>query len=60
MTDTLAAVLTKEPDWTQLPANTLARACVLLQRCLQKMLVTDLSLDKEMLKAVIEKNGWSS
>jgi putative transposase len=23
-------------------------------------LVTDLSLDKEMLRAVIEKNGWSS
>ena len=26
----------------------------------QKKLVADLSLDKEMLKAVIEKNGWSS
>ena len=25
-----------------------------------KRLVADLSLDKEMLKAVIEKNGWSS
>jgi hypothetical protein len=25
-----------------------------------KKLVADLSLDKEMLKAVIEKNGWSS
>jgi len=24
-----------------------------------KMLVADLSLDKEMLKAVIRKNGWS-
>jgi len=25
-----------------------------------KRLVADLSLDKEMLKAVIAKNGWSS
>jgi putative transposase len=25
-----------------------------------KSLVADLSLDKEMLKAVISKNGWSS
>ena len=25
-----------------------------------KKLVADLSLDKEMLKAVIQKNGWSS
>ncbi len=25
-----------------------------------KKLVADLSLDKDMLKAVIEKNGWSS
>jgi putative transposase len=25
-----------------------------------KKLVADLSLDKEMLKTVIEKNGWSS
>jgi len=25
-----------------------------------KQLVADLSLDKEMLKAVIRKNGWSS
>jgi putative transposase len=25
-----------------------------------KQLVADLSLDKEMLKAVIAKNGWSS
>ena len=25
-----------------------------------KKLVADLSLDKEMLKALIEKNGWSS
>jgi putative transposase len=25
-----------------------------------KKLVADLSLDKEMLKSVIEKNGWSS
>jgi putative transposase len=25
-----------------------------------KKLVADLSLDKEMLRAVIEKNGWSS
>jgi eukaryotic-like serine/threonine-protein kinase len=34
--ETLAAVLTKEPNWSLLPANTPARVRVLLQRCLQK------------------------
>ncbi|MGH9716583.1 MAG: LpqB family beta-propeller domain-containing protein [Candidatus Acidiferrales bacterium] len=36
VTDTLAAVLTRDPDWSQLPAQTPARVRVLLQRCLQK------------------------
>ncbi|MGA9884999.1 MAG: serine/threonine-protein kinase [Candidatus Acidiferrales bacterium] len=36
ITDTLAAVIKEEPDWTQLPAKTPARVRVLLQRCLQK------------------------
>ncbi|HEV3482184.1 MAG TPA: protein kinase [Candidatus Acidoferrales bacterium] len=36
ITDTLAAVLRAEPDWSQLPAGTPTRVRVLLQRCLQK------------------------
>jgi serine/threonine protein kinase len=36
VTDTLAAVLRAEPDWSQLPAATPIRVRVLLQRCLQK------------------------
>jgi len=36
VTDTLAAVVMKDPDWSQLPANTPTRVRVLLQRCLQK------------------------
>jgi eukaryotic-like serine/threonine-protein kinase len=36
VTDTLAAVIMKDPDWSQLPAATPVRARVLLQRCLQK------------------------
>jgi len=36
VTDTLAAVIKEEPDWSQLPAGTPARVRVLLQRCLQK------------------------
>jgi eukaryotic-like serine/threonine-protein kinase len=36
VTDTLAAVIRAEPDWTLLPAATSARVRVLLQRCLQK------------------------
>jgi len=36
VTDTLAAVLTRDPDWSQIPAKTPARVSVLLQRCLQK------------------------
>jgi eukaryotic-like serine/threonine-protein kinase len=36
VTDTLAAVIRAEPDWTQLPAATPIRVRVLLQRCLQK------------------------
>jgi hypothetical protein len=36
VTDTLAVVLTKDPDWSQLPSHTPARVRVLLQRCLQK------------------------
>jgi serine/threonine-protein kinase len=36
VTDTLAAVIRAEPDWSQLPAETPTRVRVLLQRCLQK------------------------
>jgi Tol biopolymer transport system component len=36
VTDTLAAVIKEEPDWSLLPANTPVRVRVLLQRCLQK------------------------
>src|SRR5215470_9586466 len=36
VTDTLAAVVRAEPDWSQLPADTPMRVRVLLQRCLQK------------------------
>jgi len=36
ITDTLAAVIKSEPDWSQVPASTPMRIRVLLQRCLQK------------------------
>jgi len=36
VTDTLAAIIKEDPDWSQLPAATPARVRVLLQRCLQK------------------------
>ncbi|HXX45735.1 MAG TPA: protein kinase [Candidatus Acidoferrales bacterium] len=36
VTDTLAAVIKEEPDWSRLPAATPMRVRVLLQRCLQK------------------------
>src|SRR5215472_9173846 len=36
VSETLAAVLTREPDWSLLPAATPIRVRVLLQRCLQK------------------------
>jgi eukaryotic-like serine/threonine-protein kinase len=36
VTDTLAAVIRAEPDWSQLPATTPMRVRALLQRCLQK------------------------
>lgn len=36
VTDTLAAVIKEEPDWSQLPAALSVRVRVLLQRCLQK------------------------
>ena len=36
VTDTLAAVIRAEPDWSQLPSATPMRVRVLLQRCLQK------------------------
>ena len=36
VTDTLAAVIKEEPDWSQLPATTPIQVRVLLQRCLQK------------------------
>jgi eukaryotic-like serine/threonine-protein kinase len=36
VTDTLAAVIMKDPDWSQLPGATPIRVRVLLQRCLQK------------------------
>jgi eukaryotic-like serine/threonine-protein kinase len=35
-TDTIVAVLSKEPDWTALPANTPAPIRTLLRRCLEK------------------------
>jgi len=36
VTDTLAAVIKEEPDWSRLPKDTPLRVRVLLQRCLQK------------------------
>jgi eukaryotic-like serine/threonine-protein kinase len=36
VSDTLAAVIRAEPDWSQLPAATPVRVRLLLQRCLQK------------------------
>ena len=36
VSDTMAAVLTRDPDWTALPAETPARLRGLLARCLQK------------------------
>jgi Tol biopolymer transport system component len=36
VTDTLAAVVRSEPDWSKLPGSTSVRIRVLLQRCLQK------------------------
>jgi len=36
VTDTLAAVIKEEPDWSQLPKATSARVRVLLRRCFQK------------------------
>jgi Tol biopolymer transport system component len=36
VTDTLAAVIKEEPDWSSLPAATPMRVRVLLRRCLQK------------------------
>jgi len=36
VTDTLAAVIRGDPDWSQLPGTTPSRVRVLLQRCLQK------------------------
>jgi Tol biopolymer transport system component len=36
VTDTLAAVVLKDPDWSQLPSATPVRVRVLMQRCLQK------------------------
>ena len=36
VTDTLAAIIKEEPDWSQLPAATPQQVRVLLQRCLQK------------------------
>lgn len=36
VTDTLAAILKSEPDWSQLPSTTPAHVHVLLRRCLQK------------------------
>jgi len=36
VTDTLAAVIKEDPDWSKLPADAPVRVRVLLQRCLQK------------------------
>jgi serine/threonine-protein kinase len=36
LSETLAAVLMKEPDWTALPATTPATVTMVLRRCLQK------------------------
>jgi serine/threonine protein kinase len=35
-TDTLAAIIKREPDWSSLPQNTPPTICALLRRCLQK------------------------
>src|SRR5262249_25948752 len=36
ISDVLARVIEREPDWTAIPTGTPARACELLRRCLRK------------------------
>ena len=36
VSDTLAAILNREPDWAALPAATPAAVCTLIRRCLEK------------------------
>jgi serine/threonine protein kinase len=36
VTETLAAVIRAEPDWTALPHDTPAKVCDVIRRCLQK------------------------
>ena len=51
LSDTLAAILTREPDWTLLPSTTPARVIEVLRRCLAKELtrrardIGDVALD---------------
>ena len=60
VSDTLAAILHREPDWTALPAHTPAPVAILIRRCLQKDVqkrfrdIADASfaLDEEVVEAV--------
>jgi Tol biopolymer transport system component len=54
VTDTLAAVVTREPDWTKLPANTPPRIRRLLERCLRKDVKTRLQAIAEARIAIDE------
>jgi serine/threonine protein kinase len=57
VSDTLAAILNREPDWTLLPSNVPARVLELLRRCLTKDLtrrtrdIGDVALDLDAARA---------
>ena len=52
ITDVLAAIVTREPDWTTLPATTPASVRRLLARCLEK--------DRSAGSATSVRRGWRS
>lgn len=63
VSDTLAAVLTREVDWTALPANTPARLIELLRDCLArdpKERLRDIGEARRMLDQLIKRTADSS
>ncbi len=63
VTDTIAAVVRGEPDWTKLPASTPSQIQLLLKRCLEKdrkARISDVGVARFLLNENIEAPGASA
>ena len=63
VTDTIAAVVRAEPDWSRLPADTAPQIRLLLKRCLEKdrkVRISDIGVARFLLNETIDESAGGS